>query len=147
MWERKQPMKYSNDHTLISRGTTIKGDIHFSGELQIEGCIQGNVVADAESAAKIVVAETGTVQGEIRVPTVVINGNIQGDIYSAKHLELAAKAVVDGSVHYQLIEMVKGAQVNGNLVFLGAQSAKSVLAEQSDDAPASTSIEPLQSKA
>lgn len=134
MWGKKQSMKFSNDHTLISRGTTIKGDVHFSGELQIEGAVQGNVIADDQSAARIVVAEKGQVTGEIRVPSVVINGAVVGDIFAAKHIELAAKAVVDGNVHYQLIEMVKGAQVNGNLVFLGAKGARlAATAEPSGD--------------
>ncbi len=124
MWGKKQNMKFSNDHTLISRGTTIKGDVHFAGELQIEGTVQGNVIADDQSAARIVVAEKGQVVGEIRVPSVVINGAVEGDIFAAKHIELAAKAVVDGNVHYQLIEMVKGAQVNGNLVFLGGKGSR-----------------------
>ncbi len=123
-------MKFSNDHTLISRGTTLKGDVHFSGELQVEGRIEGNIIAEAEGAAKVVLAEKGVVKGEIRAPIVVINGTVQGDIYAAKHLELAAKAVVDGNVNYQLIEMVKGAQVNGNLVYLGAQPASADMPEQ-----------------
>ncbi len=123
-------MKFSNDHTLISRGTTLKGDIHFSGELQIEGCIEGNVIADTEGGAKVVLAEKGVIKGEIHVPSVVVNGNVQGNIYAAKHLELAAKAVVDGNVNYQLIEMVKGAQVNGNLVYLGTKAGKVDPSEQ-----------------
>lgn len=110
-------MGFNNSHTLISKGTRIMGDIHFSGDLQIEGKVQGNIIVEGGNDAKLVVADKGVVEGEIRVPVVVINGKVIGDVYSSKHLELAAKAVVEGNVHYQLIEMVKGAQVNGSLVY------------------------------
>src|SRR5690625_6325461 len=55
---------------------------------------------------------------------VIINGNVTGNVYSSKHVELAAKAVVEGNVHYQLIEMVKGAQVNGSLVYSGSSATQ-----------------------
>lgn len=117
-------MAFSNNHTLISRGTKVVGDLHFTGDLQIEGTVVGNIVADNGNDAKLVVAEKGSVEGEIRVPMVIINGNVNGNVYSTKHVELAAKATVEGNVHYQLIEMIKGSQVNGSLVYSGAEGAR-----------------------
>ena len=105
--------------TLISRNTEIVGDIHFSGELIIEGRVKGNIYAEDDPAALIRVAENGAVEGEICVPSAVINGLIQGDLRSANHIELASKAVVVGNVYYNLIEMVMGSEVNGNLIHIG----------------------------
>lgn len=109
-------MAFSNNHTLISRATKVVGDVYFTGELQLEGKVTGNIIAENEKEAKVVVADTGLVEGEIRAPIVVVNGKVLGNIYSTKHLELAAKGNVIGSVHYHSIEMVKGAQVNGNMI-------------------------------
>ena len=95
-------------HTLISRSTEIVGDIHFTGELIIEGRVKGNIYADDESQALIRIAEKGSVEGEVCVPSAIVNGLVQGDLRSSNHLELAAKAVVVGSVYYNLIEMVMG---------------------------------------
>lgn len=117
MWGAKKPMAFSNNHTLISRSAKIIGDLYFDGELQIEGKICGNVIAEGEVDAKVVVAENGVVEGNIQAPAAVINGNVKGDIYSSKHIELAAKAMIEGNIHYQSIEMVKGSQVNGGLIF------------------------------
>ena len=108
--------------TLVSKNTQIVGDINFSGNLMIEGKVTGNIYVSSGSDAHARVLEKGVVEGEIRVPTIVINGTVNGDVYSDKHVELAAKAIVNGNVHYSLIEMVKGAQVNGNLVY-SAQSS------------------------
>lgn len=123
MWGKKT-MAFSNNHTLISRGTKVVGDLHFTGDLQIEGTVVGNIIADNGNDAKLVVAEKGSIEGEIRVPVVIINGKVLGNVHSGKHVELAAKALVEGNVTYQLIEMVKGAQVNGSLVYGGASGRK-----------------------
>ena len=113
--------------TLVSKSTEVIGDVKFSGNLMIEGTVKGNVyssVADAHAR----VLEKGVVEGEIRVPTLVINGTVNGDVYSDKHIELAEKAIVNGNVHYSLIEMVKGAQVNGNLVYSAQPVSKKTVA-------------------
>ena len=105
-------------HTLVSRSTEIVGDIHFSGELIIEGRVKGNIYAEDDSKALIRIAEKGAVEGEVCVPSAIVNGLVQGDLRSANHLELASKAVVVGNVYYNLIEMVMGSEVNGNLMHI-----------------------------
>ncbi len=110
-------------HTLVSRSTEIVGDIHFSGELIIEGRVKGNIYAEDDSEALIRVAEKGAVEGEICVPSAIINGLVQGDVRSANHIELAAKAVVVGNVYYSLIEMVMGSEVNGNLMHISSNQS------------------------
>ena len=132
MWGGKKTMAFSNNHTLISRAAKIVGDLHFSGDLQIEGKICGNVIAEGDKDAKLVVAESGLVEGDIRAPVAVINGKVIGDIHSSKHIELVAKAIVEGSIHYQLIEMVKGSQVNGNLIFSGTAESPASVKKLSD---------------
>lgn len=116
-------MAFSNNHTLISRATKVIGDLHFTGELQLEGKVTGNIIAEDEKDAKVVIADTGVVEGEIRVPVVIVNGKVLGNIYSSKHLELASKGNVTGTVHYHSIEMVKGAQVNGSMINKQQESA------------------------
>lgn len=106
----------NNSTTLIARQTELTGDLHFRGSLVVEGTVRGNVNAHSDSDARLQIVEGGQVEGEIRVPHVVINGNVKGDVHAARHLELSSKAMVEGNVHYKLIEMVKGAQVNGSLV-------------------------------
>ena len=86
-------------HTLVSRTTEVVGDIHFNGELIIEGRVIGKIYADDDSSAVIRVAEKGVVEGEISVPTAIINGLVQGDVRSGTHVELSAKAVVLGNVY------------------------------------------------
>jgi cytoskeletal protein CcmA (bactofilin family) len=101
--------------TLISRDTVVTGELHFSGNLDVEGLIQGNVIAQSGKEALLRVVGKGRVEGDIRVPCVIINGEVKGNVYSSKHLELASKSRVQGNVFYTVVEMAAGAEVNGSL--------------------------------
>ncbi|MDA7855830.1 polymer-forming cytoskeletal protein [Pseudomonadales bacterium] len=104
--------------TLIAKGTEVVGEINFSGSLYIEGLVRGNLVAsDAGSGAQVIIQAGGEVVGDIVAPTIVVNSKIAGNIYSSERVELAAGAEVCGDVHYRMIEMVKGSQVNGSLLY------------------------------
>jgi len=116
MWKGEKKTKQHQYDTLISSNTTLTGDIHFSGGLHIDGKIEGSVTADPGGDAVVRVSNHGLVRGEVKAPNVIINGQVQGDVHSSSHVELAANAVVTGTVYYNLIEMVMGAQVNGSLM-------------------------------
>jgi cytoskeletal protein CcmA (bactofilin family) len=104
--------------TLIANNCELSGDVHFSDHLLVNGVVKGNIVAQPGSKAVVTISEKGRVKGEIRVPNVIVNGKVFGDIYSDKHVELAARAEIKGNVYYNLIDMVKGSKVDGNLVHL-----------------------------
>lgn len=108
--------KSMNVETLIGQNTEITGDIHFSGGLHIDGVIKGSVIAAEDTASVLRLSEFGRIEGEVKVPTINLNGTVNGDVYASQGIELASKARVNGNVYYQLIEMAMGAEVNGNLV-------------------------------
>lgn len=64
----------------------------------------------------LTLSEKGRVHGEVHVAHQLINGRVTGHIYASEHVELAAKAQIDGNVFYRLLEMAMGAEVNGQLV-------------------------------
>lgn len=102
--------------TLVSGKAEIVGDLHFSGGLHIDGKVFGNIIADDDSKAVIRISEKGVVVGEISAPHVIVNGQVSGDIHSCEHIELASRATVNGNIFYNMIEMVMGSQVSGNLM-------------------------------
>ncbi len=110
----------SNSTTLIAGGTRILGDVHFRGSLEVEGEVVGNLIADKDDQARVRVLESGLVKGEIHVPAVVVNGAVEGDVHATGQVMLAAKARVEGNIHYTVIEIQKGAQVNGSFVHVEA---------------------------
>lgn len=104
--------------TLIGQQTELRGDVIFSGGLHVDGKIKGNVIAEESGPAVLVLSEHGMIEGEIRVPYIVVNGVVIGDIHVHETAELAPHARVTGNVYYNRIEMSMGAEVNGNLVHL-----------------------------
>jgi len=117
MWSnKKKPKQTAQIDSLIGQNTEIKGDVVFNGGLHVDGVIKGGVIAEQGNDSVLTLSERGTIEGEVKVPNVVINGTIIGDVHASGHVELAAQAKVHGNVYYSLIEMAMGSEVNGNLV-------------------------------
>ena len=116
MFGKKKAFNSARIDTLIGQGTTINGDLVFTGGLHVDGKINGNVVAEEGGSAILILSEFGRIEGEVRVPNMVLNGEIVGDVYGSIRVELAPKSRINGSVYYTLIEMAIGAEVNGGLI-------------------------------
>ena len=114
----KKTAQSENNTSLIAKGMEIRGELHFSGILEIEGIVVGDIIAHPDSVAEVRIREAGVVRGQIHVPVVIVNGLVEGDIYSSNHLEMAAKARVTGNVFYHLMEMVLGCWVKGQLTHM-----------------------------
>ncbi|MFW6094668.1 MAG: bactofilin family protein [Pseudomonadota bacterium] len=118
-------LKLDKGVTLVAANTEVVGDIRFSDQLYVNGHVNGNIVASGDGAT-VIVSEAGSVTGEIRVPNVVVNGRVEGDVYAGARVELASQARVAGNVYYRLIEMQLGAVVDGQLLHEGAAEAANV---------------------
>ena len=117
MWGKaKKPRQTAQIDSLIGQKTEIQGDVIFSGGLHVDGIVRGSVIAAEGEDSVLTLSERGTIEGEVKVPNVVINGRVIGDVHASGHVELAAQARIQGNVYYSLIEMAMGAEVNGNLV-------------------------------
>ena len=102
---------------LIGAGTTIEGNITFSGGLRVDGHVRGNVLALEDKPGTLVLSEQARIEGEIRVSHVVINGTVVGPVHAVEYVELQAKANVTGDVYYRTLEIQLGAVVQGRLVY------------------------------
>jgi cytoskeletal protein CcmA (bactofilin family) len=115
MWGSRK-RKVTRIDSLIGQQTEINGEIVFAGGLHIDGKIEGNITAEDNSGAVLTVSEQGVITGDVRVPNIILNGTVRGNVYAEEHIELALNARVIGNVYYNLIEMAMGAEVNGSLV-------------------------------
>ena len=128
MFNRKK-RRHLDASSIIGQKTRVDGDVVFEGRLHVNGAIHGNVSAPGDDRAMLTLSETGSIHGDVRVPYIVLNGPVTGSVHAGDHIELAAKARVEGDVHYALIEMAMGAEVNGKLVRIVAKEAPSVRIE------------------
>jgi cytoskeletal protein CcmA (bactofilin family) len=102
--------------TLISKESKITGNINFTGVLYVDGFIKGDVFADEHENSLLTIGQNGHIEGEIKVPHILIFGRVSGDVHALEHVELMSDARVEGNVYYKLIEMTMGAEVNGKLI-------------------------------
>lgn len=106
--------------TLIAQNAEIRGDLEFSGKLRIDGLVTGNILGKADKC-ELTIGQDGRVEGEIHVGHIIVNGRVDGALHSSNFIQLASKASIRGDVHYQMIEMERGAAVNGSLIHQGSK--------------------------
>ena len=123
MWGNSRKRRTTRIDSLIGQQSEVLGDVKFTGGLHIDGTVKGNVYAQNDGQSMLSLSERGTIEGEVNVPYIVLNGVVVGDVHSSEHVELSSRARVTGNVYYNLIEMAVGAEVNGKLVHTPAAEA------------------------
>ena len=110
-------------NTLVGKGTTIEGTVIFQGGLHVVGTVVGGVQSEDEEAL-LIVSEDALVVGDVKVNHLIVNGQIDGDVYVDGKVELFDKARINGDVHYNLLELPVGAEVNGKLLRQDSKNKK-----------------------
>ena len=128
MFNKKHSKPQNRIDTLIGAGTVIDGDISFSGGMRIDGEVNGNVTAIPGKPSTLVLSEQGSVNGEVNVTHLVVNGEILGAVTASEYLELHAKARVTGDVNYKILEIQVGAILEGRLININAADQDKVVA-------------------
>ena len=104
--------------SIISEGSEFKGNIKTSGEIQIDGVLNGNV-----RAKQVVVGVNGNVRGNVTANFLRICGKTEGEI-RAETLEIVSSASVKGNVFKKTISIESGSKVIGNINELESTTAK-----------------------
>ncbi len=128
MFSKKHSKPQTQIDSLIGAGTTIEGNLNFSGGLRIDGQINGNVVAAQGKPSTLVLSEHARVNGEVNVTHLVINGTISGPVFASEYMELQSKAKVNGDVNYTTLEIQLGAVVDGRLIHSNSAAQDKVVA-------------------
>jgi cytoskeletal protein CcmA (bactofilin family) len=128
MFSKKHSKPQTRIDSLIGAGTTIEGDLNFSGGMRIDGQVNGNVIAAQGKPSTLVLSEQARVNGEVNVTHLVINGVISGPVFASEYMELQSKAKVNGDVHYTTLEIQLGAIVEGRLIHTNTEAQDKVVA-------------------
>ncbi len=95
--------------TIIKKPDIVFGRRIYPGDLQIEGTVEGDVLADA-----ILIAETGRVTGSVGAAQVRIAGTLKGDVF-AERVVCAPSARVNATISHRNIKVERGAKLYGAL--------------------------------
>ena len=96
--------------TIIGAGTVISGDIESSGDIRIDGKLVGNLT----SKAKVLIGQEGVVEGDIVGQQADIMGKVTGLVRISELLQLRGKSNVSGEIYTGKLEVEPTASFNGN---------------------------------
>jgi cytoskeletal protein CcmA (bactofilin family) len=103
--------------TAVDIDSRIDGDIRFVGIAVIDGYVNGTITAGQDDNATLTINENGYVNGSVAAPHLLINGIVEGEVRATERLTLGPMARVSGVIHYNLIEISIGAQIDGELIY------------------------------
>ena len=108
--QKRAAEEISNSSNVIGKGTTIEGNIDTSGNIRIEGKVVGNI----KSRAKIALGVGCQVEGNISAQNADIEGHVKGKIDILELLVLKATAVITGDISTGKLVIEPGAAFNGS---------------------------------
>jgi len=93
----------------LSADLLIKGNIKTTGDIQVEGEVEGDIRAHL-----LTVGEGATVRGEVVADDVVVNGRVVGRVRGLK-VRLTSTARVEGDIIHKTIAIESGAHFEGSV--------------------------------
>ena len=95
---------------MIKAGTEIKGDIKCSGDIRIDGVLIGSLSTEG----RLVVGESGRIEGNIKCKNADISGTIRAKISIQELLSLKASCNFEGEISTNKLHIEPGASFTGN---------------------------------
>lgn len=120
MFNSSSKMARSNESDGVMRnhlaaGTEVKGDITTQGDIRIDGKVEGSIT----SKGKLVVGNTGVIEGEINCVTGNVSGSIRGVVHVSEMLKVQATGKLSGEITYGKLSVEPGAELEGKLAISG----------------------------
>lgn len=114
----QQDLSAQAGQTVISPDTTVEGKIHAKGELRVEGNFRGEI----HSSSRVVVGQGGKVEATIEAKSMVISGQVVGNLHISERLELLSTGEIFGDLETQPGALIieKGAKLEGRCT-MGAE--------------------------
>lgn len=105
----KLPEIEPNNVNRISYGTEIKGNIKTTGDIRIDGLLEGNL----STAGKLVIGETGKITGDIQCKNSDIEGEVIGKILVKELIALKRTSIINGEITTDKLAIEPGAIFSG----------------------------------
>lgn len=119
--QNRRPLRTSAAPSIISADLTVTGTLVSSGDIQIDGHVEGDV-----KSAGLVVGEKAFIHGDVMAEEVTVRGRVQGGVRAHKVL-LASSCHVEGNILHEAFAVETGAFFEGN-----CRHAENPLAEDGD---------------
>ena len=95
---------------LVGDGTEIKGNINSDGDIRIDGKVIGDVI----TRAKLVLGASGTIDGNVTANSSDISGTIKGNMVISDILYIKASGRIEGDITTSKMVIENGGEFNGS---------------------------------
>ena len=102
--------------TLIGAATRIEGRMVVNKSIRLDGIIDGSIESSTDTQVTVAIGNTGLVHGDVRAHRVLVNGQVDGNIYARERCELHQTSKVKGDIHYGMLGIEHGAEILGLMV-------------------------------
>lgn len=104
------------NHTIDDNTTILKQDATFEGKLIFEGnvLVNGKFSGEIISSGELTVGDTGHLTGKVEIGTIIVHGEVHGDIKASQKIVINAPAVVRGDIVAPSLIIEEGAVFEGN---------------------------------
>ena len=94
----------NNSKNVLSSDVEIKGNLKFSGELTLDGKVDGEIQTDGV----LNLGDSAVVTGNINAQTVVVRGRVNGNINAKEKIEIKTKAELFGDIRAAKLVVEEG---------------------------------------
>ena len=98
--------------TTIGRDVTVKGELHATAHLVIEGRVEGSVAAPDHSVA---VTEHGRLQSDVFAHSITVRGKVKGTLTAIECLKILPHGEAAGRLVARRLAIDEGAVFNGSV--------------------------------
>lgn len=106
----KPPVKSADLSAYIDEGSEIEGKYRFSGTLMLNGKFSGEI----QTQDTLIIGEKGVVNAIVRAGTVIISGEVVGNVNATERVELRGTARVFGDVEAPVVIVEEGVLFEGH---------------------------------
>jgi cytoskeletal protein CcmA (bactofilin family) len=100
------------DVTHIGKSIVIKGDVSGSGNVYLDGELEGSV--ELRDGA-LTVGSEGRIRANLQARSIVVHGRVDGNLYGLERAELKKSATVVGDIYTPRNAIEDGAFLEGNV--------------------------------
>lgn len=111
--QEEQFLSSKNKDSLIAADVTIEGKIEGEGPVRIMGCFKGEINVKGH----LTIEPGAHVSGEIRAETIVVGGEVEGNIHAVARVELLESALVSGDLKASSLAVAAGSCMRGKVEF------------------------------
>lgn len=116
--------------SIISKETTITGNIVSPGTIQVEGKVIGDI-----ECHELTLGEGGEIRGQTKCEVAAIHGTVSGEL-QVTNVAIAASASISGDIVHENVSIEAHARVEGQLVRRDAQPHTSLNLVSGEEAEA-----------